>query len=421
MAIDVTTTKGDLENPVFLPDGRRFLYVARGGTAESSGIFVSSLDGTENRRLLADVSPTVFAPSAEGHRTGHLLFIRDNTLMAVPFDAEIAQIAGDVSPVAAGVVSAAVSENGMLVYSPQGSGALNQLGWFDRTGNFIGPVSAPGAVFEPAISHDEKSVAFRRSTNGKSDIWVYDRNRGTETRITQNSPSLAPFWSPHDDRIVFQLAQNGVSGLFQRLSSGTGGDERILQQEVYLWPTQWSWDGQYIVYFEVGSKNKRDILVLPTEPNRKPIPFLTTEADEFMGQLSPDSHWMAFTSDKSGRPQVYVQPFPSGEGEWIISVGGGRAPRWTRDGNELVFVTDDGKMTAVRVKGSIAGAKPSFEPGTPMKLFDANLASAGNDTKFQYDVTADGNRFLIATAPRGAAMQLTSVANWEAGLRKAAP
>jgi Tol biopolymer transport system component len=308
----------------------------------------------------------------------------------------------------------------MLVYSTnQGPGeALNQLGWYDRTGKFLAPVSAPGAVLEPAISHDEKSVAFRRSTNGKSDIWVLDLNRGTETRITAKSSSAAPFWSPQDDRIVFQSAQNGVSELYQRLSNGSGRDERILQGEITLWPSQWSRDGQYIVYFEVGSKNKRDIWVLPIERNRKPIPFLTTEADEFMGQLSPDSHWMAFTSDRSGRRDVYVRPFPSGEGEWTISVAGGRAPRWRGDGNELFFVAADGNMTAVPVKG-IIGAKRSFEAGTAVKLFDTNLAHAGLDTAFEYDVTADGNRFLIDTGPRGApATQLTAVANWEAGLGK---
>ena len=138
-----------------------------------------------------------------------------------------------------------------------------------------------------------------------------------------------------------------------------------------------------------------------------------------MGQLSQDSHWMAFTSDRSGRRDVYVRPFPSGEGEWTISVAGGRAPRWRGDGNELFFVAADGNMTAVPVKGIIAGAKLSFEAGTPVELFDANLAHAGLDTAFEYDVTADGNRFLLDTGPRGGpATQLTAVANWEAGLRK---
>jgi Tol biopolymer transport system component len=421
MAIDVTTTKGDLESPVFLPDGRRFLYVARGGTAASSGVFVASVDGSENRRLLSDVSRTVFAPSTEGHRTGHLLFIRDNVLMAAPFDASRAQLPGDASPVAAGVVSATASANGILVYDSgrAEAAAVNQLGWYDPNGKLLFPVSAPGAVFEPAIAHDEKSVAFRRATNGKSDIWVHDLDRGRETRITQNSSSAAPFWSRQDDRIVFLLsAQNGASELYQRLSNGSGRDEPLLRGEISLWPSQWSRDGRYIVYFEIRSKNNRDIWVLPTEGNRRPIPFLTTDADEYMGQLSPDSHWMAFTSDKSGRRDVYVRPFPSGEGEWIISVAGGRAPRWRGDGNELFFVAEDGSMTAVPVK-RIIGAKPSFEAGTPVKLFDANLAHAGLDTAFEYDVTFDGNRFLIDTGPRGApAAQLTAVVNWEAGLGK---
>ena len=416
--IDVAAPRGDLRNPVFLPDGRRFLYVARGGKAESSGIFVSSLDGTENRRLLPDVSPAVFATSTEGQRTGHLLFIRDNVLMAAPFDASGAQLAGDASPLAAGVVSATASANGILVYSNDGEeAAVNQLGWYDRTGKLLFPVSAPGAVYEPAIAHDEKSVAFRRTTNGKSDIWVHDLDSGRETRITQNSSSSAPFWSPQDDRIVFLLARNSVSELYQRLSNGSGRDEPLLPGEISLWPSQWSRDGRYIVYFEIRSKNNRDIWVLSTEGNRKPIPILTTEANEFMGQLSPDGHWMAFTSNKSDRREVYVRPFPSGGGEWIISVGGGQAPRWSGD-DELFYVDADGNMNVVAVKGTF-GAKPSFEAHTPMKLFDANLAHAGLDTAFEYDVTADGNRFLIDTAPRGApATQLTAVVNWEAGLRK---
>jgi dipeptidyl aminopeptidase/acylaminoacyl peptidase len=327
----------------------------------------------------------------------------------------------DASPLANGVISATASANGILVYSNDGAEAANQLGWYDKTGKLLFPVSAPGAVYEPAIAHDEKSVAFRRTTNGKSDIWVHDLDRGRETRITQNSSSSAPFWSPQNDRIVFLSAQNNVSELYQRLANGSGRDEPLLPGEISLWPSQWSRDGRYIVYFEVRSKNNRDIWVLPTEGNRRPIPFLKTEADEFMGQLSPDSHWMAFTSEKSGRREVYVRPFPPGEGEWHISVAGGRAPRWTRDGTEMVFVDADENMTAVAVKGTF-GAKPSFEAGTPMKLFDANLAHAGLDTAFEYDVTADGNRFLIATAPRGApAMQLTAVANWETALRKATP
>ena len=420
--VDATKTKGDLEYPVFLPGGRRFLYVARGGTADKSGIFVSSLDGMENRRILADTSSATFAPPAQGERTGHILFIRENTLMAAPFDAASAQIAGDAVPVAEGATSPAVSDNGALVYQTglgEQTSTSNQIGWYDRTGKFLAPVGAPGAILEPAISHDEKSVAFRRVANGKSDLWVRDLNRGTETRITENSSSAVPFWSPQDDRIVFESTQTGVSKLYQRSSSGSGQDELLLQGEISPWPSQWSRDGRYIVYFEVGTKNKRDIWFLPTGANRKGIPFLTTEADEFMGQLSPDSHWMAFTSDRSDRREVYVRPFPSGDGEWPISLAGGQAPRWRGDGEELYFIAANGKMIAVPVKRAIPGPKPSFEAGAPVELFDAHLAHAGLDTLFEYDVTADGKRFLIDTGPPGAtSVQLTVVTNWAAGLRK---
>jgi Tol biopolymer transport system component len=403
---------------VFLPDGRRFLYVARGSPAENSGIFVGSLDGAENRRILADVSSVVFGPPAERDRIGQILFIRENTLMAAAFDAASARIVGDALPVALGATSPTVSHNGVLLYLTAGQTSRgNQIGWYDRAGNFLGLISPSG--IEPAISHDEKSVAFTRRTNGKLEVWVHDLNSGRETRITDISPSRSPFWSPQDDRIVFGSNQTG-SSLYQRLSNGSGQDELVLQSKS-SWPSQWSRDGKYIVYFEVGySKNKRDIWVLQTEGDHKRIPFLTTEADEFMGQLSPDSHWMAFTSDRSGQSEVYVRPFPPGDGEWPISVSGGRAPRWKGDGKELYFIGADGKLTAVPVNRMEAGAKPSFEAGIPVPLFDAHVAHAGLDTVFQYDVTADGKRFVINANTSGveSALVLTVVTNWAAGLRK---
>jgi eukaryotic-like serine/threonine-protein kinase len=186
--------------------------------------------------------------------------------------------------------------------------------------------------------------------------------------------------------------------------------------------SQWSRDGRFIVYFEVGPKNKRDIWVLPTEgaaADRKPIPFLRTEFDELFGQLSPDSHWMAFTSDRSGRREVYVRPFPPGEGEWAISIAGGQAPRWRGDGKELFFEAADGKMMAVPVKAVAPGGKPSFEAGTPVVLFDTHIVHTGNDTQLQYDVTADGKRFLINTTGGAASSPpLTVVTNWYAAMKK---
>jgi eukaryotic-like serine/threonine-protein kinase len=450
---DVTKTKGVQLFPVFLPGGNHLLY-ASGGTAETAGIWVSSLDGRENRRVLPDASGAVFASSTPGERTGHLLFVRENTLMSAPFDPVSAQISGDVVPVSDGVslssvtgayLPATVSDNGVLLYAVTGSaGGQSQFGWFDRAGKSLGPVGMPGNVLYPAISPDEKSVVFGRASSGGSDLWIRDLSRGTETRFTSDaSTKITPFWSPQGDRIVFGSNRTGVFNLHQKAAGGSGQDEALLPNRVVDIPSQWSRDGRFIVYHEVDPKTKRDLWVLPTEgaaldrkADRKPIPFLRTETDELLGQLSPDSHWMAFTSDRSGKREVYVRPFHfpegAGEGEWIISLAGGEMPRWRGDGKELFFEAADGKMMAVPVKAVTPleqRAKPSFEAGAPVPLFDAHMFHSTADTAFEYDVTADGKRFLINTitgsgagsggGPGAAsAPPLTVVTNWQAELKK---
>ena len=435
--VDVTRTKGILKHPVFLPDGRHFLYVVAIAAVEQVGIYVSSLDGKENRRVLPDASSAMFAPPAHGGRNSHILFVRENTLMAQPFDAASAQLAGDVFPVAEGVslttdgnyTRVTASENGVLLYEAGGAQGGNQLGWFDRSGKSLGSVGAPGNVWDPANSPDETSVVFRRATSGGGDLWIRDLSRGTETRFTSDpSVNAAPFWSPQGDRIVFTSnRKGGTYNLYQRAASGSGQDELLLPNTVADAPTQWSRDGRFILYYESDPKTKAALWVLPTQgsaADRKPIPFLRTEFQEREAQLSPDSHWMAFTSDRSGRQEVYVRPFPPSDGEWTISIAGGEQPRWRGDGKELFFEAADGKMMSVSIKAvpvkAAAGTKPSIEAGTPVALFDAHMVPSTNNLLFEYDVTADGKRFLINTtgASGAASPPLTVVMNWQAGLKK---
>lgn len=432
--VDVTRTKGNQRYPVFLPDGRHFLYLKRDAVAADNGIYVSSLDGSENRRVLPDVSGVEFAPARRGERTGHILFVRENTLMAVPFDPVRALTAGDVFPVADGVtlttpssyMPVTVSASGVLIYEhTMAGGGANQLAWHDRTGKFLAPAGAPGKVFNPAISPDGKLVAFERDNNGGSDLWLLDVNRGVETRFTSDpSSNIAPVWSPGGDSVVFASNRSGVYNLYQKAANGSGGEVRLLSNTITDSPEQWSRDGRSIVYFELDTKNKRDLWTLPVEPgtaDRKPIPFLRSEFDELLGQISPDSHWMAFTSDRSGRREVYVRPFPPGDGEWTISIAGGQAPRWRGDGRELFFEAADGKIMAVPVTRAVPGAHAVFEPGTPLALFDAHLAHETQARYFEYDVTADGKRFLLNTAGGAGALSapsLTVVTNWLAGSRK---
>jgi Tol biopolymer transport system component/predicted Ser/Thr protein kinase len=438
--VDVTKNEGDLRHPVFLPDDRHFLFLRGGLTLEKNGIYVGSLDGTEDRRILADVSGAVFAPpSISGGKSsgklGYILFVRENTLMAQPFDSGSAQPAGDVFPVSDGVglttigtyAPVTVSDSGVLLYASGGAaGVLNQIAWFDRTGKLLDPVGAPGAVFEPAISPVGNSVVFARASGSTYDLWLRDLDRGTETRFTSDtSVNVTPFWSPQGDRIVFASSRHagGAFNLFQKAASGSAQEEVLLTDGNIKEPTQWSRDGRFIVYEEIAAKTKLDLWVLPVEgaeKERKPVLFMQTEFNELMAQLSPDSHWMAYTSDQSGRREVYVRPFPRAEGQWTISVAGGRQPRWRGDGKELFYEAADGKMMAVPVKAS-AAPKPTFEAGAPVALFDAHIAPTATNNVVNYDVTADGKRFLIATPVGPGASSsppLTVVVNWNAASKK---
>ncbi len=379
--LDEARHEGYHGRPWFLPDGRRFLYYAQ--SSGDSAIYLGTLDSKDRKRLVGARQGAAYVPPATGDAKGHLLFMRDTTLMAQPLEAKSLESAGDAFPVAEQVVlgrnyaAFTASANGVLVFLARGN-SVNQIGWFDRSGTSLGPVGAPGPVYEPSVSPDEKSVLFWRRSDAGSDLWVRDLNRGTETRLTSNpSSNTMPVWSSLGDRIVFSSSREGGKyGLYQRSASGSGQDELLLRDSSNLGPWQWSRDGRFIVYGELNPKTKYDLWVLPMEgavAERKPIPVLTTEFDDMFGQLSPDSHWMAFTSDRSGRREVYVRLFPPAEGEWAISIAGGEQPRWRGDAKALFFWAADGKMMEVQVKAA-AGTRPSFEAGIPVALFDAHMA-----------------------------------------------
>jgi Tol biopolymer transport system component len=349
--------------------------------------------------------------------------------MSQPFDAASASTTGDVLPVVEGVslttnnhyAPVTVSHNGVLLYQSGGeTGGKTQLAWHDRTGKLLEKALGPG--LDPAISPDGKWVAFRRAANAQNDIWLRDLSRGADQRLTTD-PSVngAPVWSPKGDRIAFASDRGGAPyTLFQKAASGTGQDERLLTNSSNDTPSQWSRDGRFLVYTEADPKTKEDIWVLPMEGggDRKPVAFLHSEFNEALGQLSPDSHWMAYTSDESGHPEVYVRPFPAGDGQSKISIAGGEQPRWCCDGKELFFYAADGKIMAVAVT-VVSGHRPSFEPGAPHPLFNVPLADNLNYAAFEYDVTADGKRFLISSVTGATSVPpLTVVVNWDAASKR---
>jgi serine/threonine protein kinase len=438
------TASLDSRYPAFLPNGRYFLYSVTQAAAQQQGIYVGSVDGKENRRILSDRSGAVFAPSGLHGSMGQILFLRENTLMAQPFNADAAQVSGDAFAVAEGInfnggflLPVAVSGNDTLLYWTGGVGGGGGGGYdivlYDRAGkvlrNFV-PGSVPGKidVRSPSFSPDRNTVGYVR-TGG--DIWLYDLVRGTDRRFTSGPAANAfPVWSPQGDRIVFRSNRNSSAGdLYLKPVSGSGQEQVLLANGNDKIDYQWAPDG-LIVYSELDPKTGRDLWVLQASKGAtggapeiwKPTPFLQTQFNEFQGQLSPDSKWMAYTSEESGQREVYVRPFPAADaGFWKISTAGGAQPRWRGDGKELYYVAADGKMAAVTVK-AIAGSKQGFEPGTPEVLFDPHIAGSNNlGHFFNYDVTADGTRFVVIRAPStdssGPLAPLTLVLNWNADFK----
>ncbi len=421
----VRTASGISRFPLFLPDQRHFLYVVTRVTPEVNGIYFRSLDGKENRRILPDESSVAFA-------AGHLLFIRQDTLMALGFDAENGQTSGDPLPLApdvsltSNVVYAPVSasDTGILIYQTGGTkSGSNQLTWHDRSGKILGTVGSAGPIFEPAISPDVKSVAFvRNAGNTGSDMWLWDQTRGAEQRFSKDPAfAYAPFWSPTGDRLLFMSNRlGGITNLYQKTSSGASQETPLLVDASRKTPTQWSRDGRFIVYSLIDAKTRDDVWVLPLEDGKpgKPFAFLHSEFNEAFGQLSPDSRWMAYTSDESGRREVYVRSFPAGEDPKKISIDGGEQARWSGDGKELYFVAADSKIMSVPMKLQ-PGTKTSLEPGAPQVLFAAPPLATRDVQTYNYDVAADGQRFLLLTALGGAALPpLDLILNWDTQLKK---
>jgi Tol biopolymer transport system component len=230
-----------------------------------------------------------------------------------------------------------------------------------------------------------------------------------------------PLFSNNGDRIVFARSRGGSFNLYQRAATAAGKDELLLAANGNnRMPSQWSRDRRFVVYGETDPKTNRDIWVLPMQggTERKPLQFLHSESNEIFGQLSPDSHWMAYTSDESGQRQVYVRNFPAGDQQWTISIAGGEQPRWRGDGKELFFVGADGKMMSVAVS-AIIGPKLSFNHRAPEPLFDAHML-ATTVPEFEYDVSVDGTQFLINSISGSSASTpfLNVVVNWDADLKK---
>ena len=403
--------------PFFLPDGRHFLYQSWSGRSEDSGICVAALDGSDLKLLLkADSGPTYASP-------GYLLFAVGATLTGQSFDARTLQLAGEPFPIADQVAyndsnsyeNVAVSQNGTMVYL-SGGASKRQLTWFDRSGKQQETVGPLAYINDIVLSRDGKRVAMQRLDAGNSDIWLMDLVRGVPSRFTFDPASEDdPVWSPDGNQVMFSsegAKGNNTLNLYRKVSSGAGTPELLLKSDLTKEATDWSNDGRFIVFQAYDPKTDADLWVLPLFGDGKPYPLLQTEFTEAQGFFSPDGHWLAYTSNESGRTEVYVQTFPQSGGKWLISSGGGAQPHWRGDGKELFYMAPDRTLMAVEVNTA-----STFETSAPKPLFATQVN--GYNAPNRYVVSADGQRFLV-NSPAGELNQtpITVVLNWTSKLKR---
>jgi len=362
-------------------------------------------------------------------RSGYILFLREQSLMALPFDAAKLQISGDPFPIAesirynsvTGAASLTVSENGVLAYRSGNAVTGNnyKLTWFDRTGKALSSLGEVGSYADPQLSPDGKKLAIERMdpTTRTSDIWIFDVTRGVPARLTFDPGNERfPVWSPNGERIVFSsIAAGTAAGLYAKASNGAGNEDLIIQMPA---TTVWDWtpDGKSLVF-----GGGREISILHLAGNPSPVTYLPASNFVKLGaQVSPDGQWLAYMTNESGKAEVYVQAFPTPSGKRQISTNGGSSPRWRRDGKEIFYIAADQKLVGVPVNPSPKG----FEISTPEALFQVPQGSGGFVTsrtaylpRQQYDVTADGQRFLFnVIVDESAETPITVVTNWTASL-----
>ena len=402
--------------PWFLPDGRHFLYLATDLGAVAKGenaIRVGSLDGKTDRTVAAAISNATYA-------AGNLLYARDANLVAQPFDLDRLATTGEPVLVAP-LVDRASNWTGFFTFTSADQVILaarafiplSRLGWYDRSGRPLSFVGEPSNFLSPRLSPDGRRIAVQIPNVAKStsEIWTYDAVSGTGSKFVF-APfwNADPMWSPDGSRVYFDSDRKVKvtrSDLWVR--DVDGPEERAYLETDDQWtPMDWTRDGRYLAALRIPLQERNyQIWAIEAAPSKKLIPVATEAGDHGEARFSPDGRWIAYQSDESGALEVYVRPFPGAGGTWKVSSAGGMAPRWRGDGREIFYLTPEGKIVAVPVGGS-----PPFQMGAPAVLF----SKLNNG----WDVTADGQRFLMNALPEDTGSPpLTMLVNWTALLKKA--
>jgi Tol biopolymer transport system component len=408
-ATKATPAQGGHRWPHFLPGGRQFLFYVHG---EGGGLYLGSLDSLDSKRLApADSGAQFVAPD-------WLLFLRQGTLMAQHLDLRRGELTGEPVSIAEQVAFDGARAKGAFSVSHEGSianrtGAFSasQFTWFDRSGKVVGTLGSSdrNGLSQPTLSPDGRRVAAFRTTQGDPDLWLFEAGR--ETRFTFEGGRY-PLWSPDGARIAF--ADKAGASLKQKSSAGGGAEELLLASSAgSIAPYSWSPDGRFLIYNRRDPVTTGDLWVLPLDGKQKPSVFLNSKFEERLAQFSPDGRWVAYTSDESGRNEVYLRPFPASSGQFPVSTLGGTAPRWRKDGKELFYIAPDGRLMAVTMGLTTTGRAPAM--GAPVALFQPHLLGGGAAVvgfMWQYDVAPDGRFLINVTVGDTVTAPITVIQNW---------
>jgi Tol biopolymer transport system component len=396
-------------HPYFLPDGQHFLYALTPAQSSNAAIYVGSLNSSDATRLVETQSNAVYA------EPGYLLYHREGTLYAHPFNPSKRAFAGDAIRVAdkipysaSGASAFSASRSGVLIFrsmppSPPTSSAAPLAGvfslplvWVDRSGKKLDQLAPPAGWVGVAVSPNGKRVTAHRHDSDGGDVWIFEPGQTAPAKFTfdASQDNSSPVWTPDGAQIAFASHRNGKWGLYLKLADSTRNEELLTESDAPLAPMSWSSDGQALVYWTNGGKTLGDVWGLPMKGEKKPFPILTSAADERHPQVSPDGKWIAYSSNETGRSEVYVQPFPQGP-KIQVSVNGGVFFRWGNGGKELYFMSmlSVGNLMVSNIR--VTGA--AIQRDDPRVLFQSGYFNGTHlgPQYHAYNVSPDGQRFLV--------------------------